>query len=220
MTIPLIVYTGFTFYRFYKIEKAASDTRYIYKNFPFLTGQVMLFGDSRIKSWSPVPVIENLTVINRGISGETTAQMMFRFELDALTPQPSYLIIQAGINDLVLASMERKPLEKGMRRQQCIDNLRNMLDQATAKGINVVLLSIVEPYKLGVIRSVLWGKDLTELVREVNKQLYSTHSSYIINTNNALPQSSETKRDALHFTEKAYKTLNSEISTYIQKHYY
>jgi lysophospholipase L1-like esterase len=220
LIIPLILYTGFTFYKFYKIEKATYDTRYIYKNLPFLTGQVVLFGDSRIKSWSPEPIFENLTVINRGVSGETTTQMMFRFELDALIPQPDYLIIQAGINDLVLASMESKPLEKSIRRQQCIDNLRNILDQATAKGINVILLSIVEPYKLGVIRSVLWGKDLTELVREVNKQIYSTHSEYLINTNNILPQSRDVKKDALHFTDKAYEILNGEIYSHIKKHYY
>lgn len=207
-----------TFYKFYKLEKASLDTRSIYKGSPSLFKQVILFGDSRIKSWNPTPIFQDFTVLNRGVAGETTPQMIIRFEQDVIALQPDLLVIQAGINDLVLASMASSPLEKSERRQQCVDNLKNMVDLASKKGIKVILLSIVEPYKLGALRSLLWGSDLTELVQEVNRQLYVTHSNHMLNTNNFLPQSSDVKKDALHFTSKAYEILNYEIYIHTQKH--
>lgn len=178
----------------------------------------MLFGDSRVKSWNPKPIIGDFTVLNRGVAAETTPQMMLRFEQDVLALQPDILIIQAGINDMVIASMADTSLEVKMRSQQCVDNLRTMVDLATAKGINVTLLSIAEPYKLGIIRSVLWGGNLTELVQEANRQLLSTHSNFMVDTNNLLTQTNDVKKDALHFTHKAYGVLNNAIYSHIQSH--
>ncbi len=211
----LVLFVGVNYYKIYKLKKANVDTRNIYKDSPSLFNQVVLFGDSRVKEWGPTPVIGEFVALNRGVSGETTVQMVLRFEQDALAIQPDFLIIQAGINDIVIASMMGSQLEKSIRLEQCVNNLRNMVDLAVAKGIKVIIFSIAEPYKLGIIRSVLWGRDLTELVREVNRQVYSTHSNYIIDTNNILSQTSNVKKDALHFTYEAYEVLNNEIYSHL-----
>ena len=39
--------------------------------------RVVLFGDSRVSEWSPLPPVDGVEFVNRGINGETTAQMRF-----------------------------------------------------------------------------------------------------------------------------------------------
>ena len=60
-------------------------------------------GDSITESWSnysPEFFSEHGFLINKGISGETTPQMLDRFEADVLSLKPEGVIILAGINDI------------------------------------------------------------------------------------------------------------------------
>jgi lysophospholipase L1-like esterase len=42
----------------------------------------------------------DLSVINRGVSGDTTQDLLARWERDAIRPQPDWLFIKVGINDV------------------------------------------------------------------------------------------------------------------------
>lgn len=73
--------------------------------------------------------------INRGISGQTTAQMLVRFEADVVALHPRIVHILAGTNDLA-----------GNEGPETLDDIRNnliaMATLAKANGIRVVLASI------------------------------------------------------------------------------
>ncbi len=69
--------------------------------------------------------------LNRGIAGQTTAQMLIRFHQDVVALQPKVVVIQAGMNDLLVAS-------EGVMA----DNFMSMVDIAKANGIRVVLASV------------------------------------------------------------------------------
>jgi len=70
--------------------------------------------------------------VDRGISGQSSAQMVARFEQDVVALHPSVVHILAGTNDIGGAT---GPITE----EEFVDNIRAMLDMARANGIAVVL---------------------------------------------------------------------------------
>jgi lysophospholipase L1-like esterase len=74
--------------------------------------------------------------VNRGISGQTTPQMLLRFRPDVIALQPRVVVILAGTNDLAGNT--------GPSSLQMIeDNLASMTELAHAHHIRVVLSSVM-----------------------------------------------------------------------------
>ncbi len=73
--------------------------------------------------------------INRGISGQTTAQMLLRFYPDVIALQPKAVVIFAGTNDIG-ANLGPVTLES------VENNLAAMADMARAHGIKVIMASL------------------------------------------------------------------------------
>jgi lysophospholipase L1-like esterase len=73
--------------------------------------------------------------VDRGISGQTTPQMLVRFRPDVLDLQPKVVVILAGTNDIAgnTGPMTNEDVER---------NLSSMAELAKAHGIRVVLASI------------------------------------------------------------------------------
>ena len=63
--------------------------------------KVMFFGNSITQSWSDyTKFFSNNGYINKGVSGQTTDQMLLRFKEDVVDEKPYCVVILAGINDL------------------------------------------------------------------------------------------------------------------------
>ena len=60
--------------------------------------KTIFMGDSITEFWTPS--FWNATRINRGISGQTTPQMLLRFRSDVIELQPQMVVILAGTNDV------------------------------------------------------------------------------------------------------------------------
>src|ERR1022692_3981025 len=69
--------------------------------------------------------------LNRGIAGQTSAQMLVRFHQDVVALKPKVVVIQAGMDDLLVAT-------EGV----IAENYMSMMDIARANGIRVVLASV------------------------------------------------------------------------------
>ena len=77
--------------------------------------------------------------VGRGISGQTTPQMLVRFRPDVIALKPAVVVILAGTNDIAGNS--------GASTLEMIeDNLASMVDLAKANGIRVVLSSVLPAY--------------------------------------------------------------------------
>jgi len=74
--------------------------------------------------------------INRGISGQTTPQMLVRFRADVINLKPKVVVILAGTNDI---AGNTGP----MTLEQTAGNIASMAELATANGIKVVLSSVI-----------------------------------------------------------------------------
>lgn len=103
------------------------------------TQRVVFFGDSITEGWGPTGserFFPGKPYVNRGISGQTTAQMLVRFRQDVIDLKPVVVVILAGTNDIAGNT--------GPATQQMIeDNLHSIAELAKAHGIRVVLASVL-----------------------------------------------------------------------------
>jgi len=99
--------------------------------------RVVFFGDSITDNWSKAGYggfFPGKPYLNRGIGGQTTAQMLVRFRADVLALKPRVVVILAGTND-VAGNAGTVTLEA------TLDNLASMAELARLHGIGVVLAS-------------------------------------------------------------------------------
>lgn len=101
-------------------------------------GWVVFYGDSITDGW-----VENggkffpgKPYVNRGISGQTTPQMLVRFRQDVVDLHPEAVVILAGTNDI---AGNTGPSTQGMIE----DNFKGMVEIAKANGIRVILSSVL-----------------------------------------------------------------------------
>lgn len=62
--------------------------------------RIIFFGDSITEFWDLESTFPDKQYINRGISAQTTSQMLVRFRPDVLSLQPRVVVILSGINDI------------------------------------------------------------------------------------------------------------------------
>jgi len=96
--------------------------------------RVVFLGDDITDLWGAA-FFEGKSYVNRGIAGQTTAQMLVRFRQDVVLLQPKVVVIQAGTNDMAGIT---GPATEGVIGE----NLASMVDIAKANGIRVVLASV------------------------------------------------------------------------------
>ena len=97
--------------------------------------RVVFMGDSITEGWDLTKSFPGKPYINRGISGQTSPQMLVRFRQDVIHLDPKVVVILAGTNDIA-GNTGPETLE------QIEDNLASMADLATANHIKVVLCSV------------------------------------------------------------------------------
>jgi lysophospholipase L1-like esterase len=98
--------------------------------------RVVFLGDSITEGWKSLdPDFFVRDILDRGISGQTTAQMLVRFRADVLDLRPQVVHIMAGTNDIAgNTGATSLPIIQG--------NMRSMVEQARCHGITVILASI------------------------------------------------------------------------------
>jgi len=98
--------------------------------------RIVFMGDSITDFWKLASYFPSKPYINRGISGQTTPQMLVRFRPDVIALKPQVVVILAGTNDIAgnTGPMTLEAIE---------DNLASMSDLARANGIRVVIASVL-----------------------------------------------------------------------------
>jgi len=130
----------------------------------------ILFGDSRVETWTPLPDLPGNYVINAGVTGETTSEMRRRFDTDVLRLKPQTVIIQAGMNDLT-ASVTRNIPTPQLLLDRMFANLEYFVTTLTATGTRVVITSIIPNKDLNLLRKVFWHSELQQSVTDANTRL-------------------------------------------------
>ncbi|HKN20198.1 MAG TPA: SGNH/GDSL hydrolase family protein [Terracidiphilus sp.] len=101
--------------------------------------RVVFMGDSITQGWKLDASFPGKPYVNRGISGQTTPQMLVRFRQDVIDLKPKVVLILAGTNDI---AGNTGP----MTLEQTEGNLASMAELAAANGIRVVLCSVLPAF--------------------------------------------------------------------------
>src|SRR6188472_941703 len=111
--------------------------------------RVVFMGNSITQAWAPSfpTMFPGKPYVDRGISGQTTPQMLVRFRQDVIALKPRVVVILAGTNDIA-GNTGPSTLE------MIEDNIASMSELAQANGIRVVLCSVLPvfdyPWKPGL----------------------------------------------------------------------
>lgn len=111
--------------------------------------RVVYIGDSITDLWAPYfpTLFRGKPYIGRGISGQTTPQMLVRFRQDVVHLKPRVVVILGGTNDIA-GNTGPSTLEMVQ------DNIASMTEIAQANGIRVVLASVLPATRFAWKRNV------------------------------------------------------------------
>src|SRR6266702_4891383 len=105
--------------------------------------RIVFVGDSITQFWVDLAHLENqdTAILNRGIRGQNSTQMLLRFEDDAIALRPALIVLLCGTNDLRSyvgsgASLGLDAPERVMR------NVTAMADISLARNVPIVLGSV------------------------------------------------------------------------------
>ena len=140
--------------------------------------KVIFFGNSITQSWSEYTGFFNKNgYINKGISGQTTDQMLVRFKEDVVNEKPYCVVILAGINDL---AQNNGPISL----EEIFENIKSMIKIANNNNIKVILSSILPAYEFlwnpGIYPSndiIFLNKNFKDFCKSGNAIYVDYHSS-------------------------------------------
>ena len=168
--------------------------------------RVVFMGNSITDAWAKSfpAMFPGKPYVGRGISGQTTPQMLVRFRQDVIALQPRVVVILAGINDIAGNS--------GPSTQAMIaDNLMSMTEIAKANGIRVVLSSVLPAYDFPWRRGIGPAPKVVALNAWIKcyaaqaGAVYLDYHSKLSDARGGL--SAELAADGVHPTEAGYRLM-------------
>lgn len=168
--------------------------------------RIVFMGNSITIGWlHTVPeFFEGKPYVNRGISGQTTPQMLLRFRQDVIGLKPRAVLILAGTNDI---AGNTGP----MTLEQILDNLKSMAELARAHGIEPILCSVLPaadyPWRPG-LRPDIKIPRLNAMIQAYAREqdlVYLDYFRAMANGKNGLDTS--LAEDGVHPTRKGYALM-------------
>jgi lysophospholipase L1-like esterase len=178
--------------------------------------RIVFMGNSITEGW-PIKDPEyfsNPAFINRGISGQTTPQMLLRFRADVIDLKPEVVIILAGTNDI---AGNTGPITL----EEIRDNIISMCELARANKIKVILSSVLPAYDYNWRPGMEPNIKIPELNRMLQeyarkeKIIYLDYFAAMADERNGLPV--DLAEDGVHPTKKGYDMMKVLAEDAIQK---
>ena len=168
--------------------------------------RVIFMGDSITEFWKPAhPEFFGENYIDRGISGQTTAQMLVRFRQDVIALKPAVVHILGGTNDI-----------GGNGGPTTLDAIKNniasMVDLATANDIRVVLGSVPPaesfPWRPSILEPAQHIVELNEWLRRFARErnlFYVDYHEPLADERDAMKQTFS--NDGVHPNRDGYSVM-------------
>lgn len=168
--------------------------------------RVVFMGNSITEGWAPkfAELFPGKPYIGRGISGQTTPQMLIRFRQDVVALKPAVVVILAGTNDIA-GNTGPSTLE------MIEDNLASMAEIAQANGIRVVMCSVLPvfdyPWKPGLepAPKIVALNNWIRAYAKSHKAQYADFHTAMADSRQGLPK--ELAADGVHPNLAGYKVM-------------
>jgi lysophospholipase L1-like esterase len=181
--------------------------------------RVVFFGDSITDLWPLDDYFPGKPYINRGISGQTTPQMLIRFRQDVIDLHPKLVVILAGTNDIA-----------GNTGPTCLEdieaNYASMAEIARANKIRVVFASVLPVHNYTAQSHNLFALRPPEKILALNRwlqdyvaahsgRLYLDYFAAMVDDKGLLRR--DLAEDGLHPNPAGYKIMTPLAQAAIDK---
>jgi len=171
--------------------------------------KVVFLGDSITYYWDLSSQFPGAQLINKGIPGDLTSDMLLRFDVDVIQLQPQVVVILGGTNDIIrsLATQD-----------QSMINMQAMISKAQAAGIQVVV-GTLPPVAPNISDLGFGNLDFEPVIANYNQALNSlgvpiADYHQVLTGPAGLPISGVLK-DGVHPTQDGYNRMASVIAPMI-----
>jgi lysophospholipase L1-like esterase len=183
---------------------------------PLESGQkrILFMGDSITEGWPLLDFFAGKPYVNRGISGQTTPQMLIRFRPDVIALKPAVVVLLAGINDIA-GNTGPSTLE------MITDNIFSMAELAKANKIKVILCSVLPafdfPWRPGSFpaEKVATLNKMIKKYADANGILYLDYYSAMVNDQKGLK--ADYSGDGVHPNKTGYEVMAPLVEKAIAK---
>ncbi|MDC0916414.1 SGNH/GDSL hydrolase family protein [Flavobacteriaceae bacterium] len=178
--------------------------------------RVVFMGNSITIGWLQThpDFFKNKPYVNRGISGQTTPQMLVRFRPDVVDLDAAAVVLLAGTNDI---AGNTGPVTLEM----ILDNIKSMTEIAQANDIKVILCSVLPafdyPWRPGLAPNVKIPK-LNKMIKryaEESGAYYLDYFTALEDGNNGMIK--EYTTDGVHLTLEGYQVMEPLVENALQK---
>jgi lysophospholipase L1-like esterase len=178
--------------------------------------RIVFMGNSITIGWLNLrpEFFEGKPYVNRGISGQTTPQMLIRFRQDVVDLHPKAVVLLAGTNDIA-GNTGPSTIEMIM------DNIKGMSEIAKANDIKVILSSTLPaydyPWKPGLEPSgkIIALNKMIKIYAAAQGHIYLDYFSTMVDNRNGLPK--KYADDEVHPTVAGYKVMEPLVEAAIEK---
>jgi len=182
-----------------------------------MPNRIVLMGDSITEFWKqrdPGFFDDKPYLVNRGIGGQTTPQMLERFPTDVIALKPKVVVILAGTNDIA-GNTGKISLESIM------DNIVKMAEMAKKHQIKVVLCSVLPASAFSWNLQMQPAEKIIQLNKMIKAYADKHHLAYVdyfsatVDGNKGLKK--EFSGDGVHPNKKGYKVMEPLLAAAIQQ---
>lgn len=166
--------------------------------------RIVFMGNSITEFWKANDSSYFSSYVNRGISGQTTPQMLVRFREDVINLKPTVVVILAGINDI---AQNTGPI----KLEDTYGNIVSMAELARAEHIKVVISSVLPanhfPWRPAIIpteKIIALNKMLKDYA-DANHIVYLDYYSAMVDDQKGLPLN--LSGDGVHPNLAGYKIM-------------
>lgn len=178
--------------------------------------RVVFMGNSITEGWKMTDpaFFKGRPYIDRGISGQTTPQMLIRFRPDVIELKPAVVVILAGINDI---AENNGPITL----EAVMGNIVSMVQLAKANHIKVVMCSVLPANRFPWRPSILPADKVIALNKMLkdyataNKIVYVDYYRAMVDDEKGLPK--KYAEDGVHPTLEGYKVMEGLVEEGIKK---
>jgi lysophospholipase L1-like esterase len=178
--------------------------------------RVVFLGNSIFEGWLNLrpDFFAGKPYYDRGISGQTTPQMLLRFYEDVLALDPEVMVLKAGINDIAQNSGPYNP-------QQTLNNIKAIAQLARANGIKVILCSVLPASDFRWRPGLEPGDKVIALNQSIaafaNQESFYYLDLYSAVVDDKKGMKAEYANDGVHPTVAGYKVLEPLVEEAIRK---
>ena len=178
--------------------------------------RVVFMGNSITEGWikTDSAFFSGRPYIDRGISGQTTSQMLLRFRQDVIELKPAAVIILAGINDI---AENTGPITL----EAIFGNIVSMVQLARAHKIKVLMCSVLPanqfPWRPAILpaEKVIALNVMLKDYAVQHKIIYVDYYSAMVDDKKGLPK--KYAGDGIHPTLEGYKVMETLAEVAIRK---